>query len=60
MEGICFICYFRIHGGQASVPLRVGDRWRLVHRHHADEGVITLTTIRHNIVDEVVEERASR
>ena len=58
MEGTCFICYYRIHSGQDSVSLRVGEHLRLVHRHHADERKIKIVQVRRNIVDEVVEERA--
>ena len=59
MEGTCFLCFYRIHGGQDAVAMRVGEHLRLVHRHHAAEGKIKIVQVRHNIVDEVVEERAT-
>jgi hypothetical protein len=58
MEGTCFICYYRIHSGQDSVSMKVGDRWRPVHRHHEAERKIKIVQVRHNVVDEIVEERA--
>jgi hypothetical protein len=58
VEGTCFLCFYRIHGGQEAVAMRVGEHLRLVHRHHADERKIKIVQIRHNIVDEFVEERA--
>jgi hypothetical protein len=58
MEGTCFLCFYRIHGGQDAVSMKVGDRLRLVHRHHADERKIKIVQVRHNVVDEIVEERA--
>lgn len=58
MEGTCFICYYRIHSGQDSVSMKVGDRWRPAHRHHEAERKIKIVQVRHNVVDEIVEERA--
>jgi hypothetical protein len=57
-EGTCFLCFYRIHGGQPAVAMRVGGEWRLVHRHHAAEGKIRIVQVRRNIVDEFVEECA--
>jgi hypothetical protein len=59
MEGTCFLCYYRIHSGHDSVHMRVGDRWRPVHRSHADEGKITIHRIARNVIDEVIDEVAT-
>jgi hypothetical protein len=58
MEGTCFICYYRIHSGQDSVQVRVGNRWRPVHRHHVTEGKITIHRYPYNVYEELIMEEA--
>lgn len=58
MEGICFFCFYRIHDNQGSVSMKVGDRWRPVHRHHADERKIIIHRTSYNVYDEVIVEEA--
>jgi hypothetical protein len=59
MEGTCFLCFYRIHSGQSAVSMKVGNRFLPVHRHHADEGKITIHRIARNVIDEVIEEVAT-
>jgi hypothetical protein len=58
MEGTCFICYYRIREDQASIVCKVGDRYRSVHRHHADERKIKIHSYPYNLVDEILVEEA--
>lgn len=58
MEGVCAVCYYRVHPGQDAVLMKVGSGFRPAHRHHADEGKIFIRTVRRNVVDEIVEEVA--
>jgi hypothetical protein len=58
MEGTCFLCFYRIHSGQDSVSMKVGDRWRPVHRHHEAERKIKITRYPYNVYEEYMMEEA--
>jgi len=57
---ICRICYYRIHDGQSFAMLVEGGKHLPVHTHHAAEGAIKVYQVRHNVYDEIVEDRAVR
>lgn len=56
MEGTCAVCYYRIYAGQDAAVMRVGSTFRPVHRHHADEGKISIRVVRRNVIEVVEDE----
>ena len=54
----CRICFYRIHDGQPSAWMRMGDKWVSVHQHHESEGKIIVYQRTYNVSEEYVEWRA--